>query len=169
MSKILIIEPYRMLQHAFSAALFPEHEIELLESMPEPQALKDAEVLIVDAAALREHGSFDAGKLRAPQNWKIPTIWIDSLPAPEAPARDKLLSIKQVFTKEALQKALAECLGSSAGDKKTASPAATPGGDAVKSYDQSSAHSQADQKVIELVDVVEEGSVRGKSQGRAKK
>jgi hypothetical protein len=78
MSRILVIQPHKMLQHAFSIALFPEHQVEVAETMPDAAALKDVDLVIVDAAALRERDAMAAGELRDVQNWKTPTIWIDN-------------------------------------------------------------------------------------------
>ena len=171
MSKILVVQPYRMLQHAFSAALFPEHQVQLTETIPEPDMIKDADVVIVDAAALRERDSLHASELLAVQGWKTPTIWIDAESPFQAPVRKTLLPFNQAIAKDALQRALAECLGAITVAKQPANPKASQVSAFVKanSEEQENQEADADKKVIELVDVVDEEAARGKSLARQKK
>lgn len=154
-----------MLQHAFSAALFPEHEVQIAETIPGEEAMNDSDVVIIDAAALMQHNSLQDRDLAAIQKWKIPTIWIDAEGLSQAPQREKLVPLRQGLSKAALQKALAECAGFSAAaaNPAEASPAARG-----KSKDQSNQQQEPDKRVIELVDVVEEGSAQGKTQRRRK-
>ena len=153
MSKILVVQPYRLLQYAFSTALFPEHQVEVTETIPEPSRINSADVVIVDAGALREHDSFYAQKVLAVENWKIPTIWIDSEKSSPAPARENLFVINNRLTKETLQKVLSECL------KGTGAAKAPPKSSAlvkISSSEQNSRNLNAGKNIIELLDVVEE-------------
>jgi hypothetical protein len=154
-----------MLQHAFSMALFPEHQVQITETIPDPDMVREVDVVIVDAGALREQDSLHDRELLAVQSWRTPTIWIEPNPPSPAPAREKLLLFKQAIAKEALQKALAECLGANSAVKQPASSAAAERDPRA----QVSQEAQADKTVIELVDVVEEGSARGRSRTRQKK
>jgi len=49
----LVIEPHKMLQHAFSVALFPEHQVQVMEMIPGAMAVKEFDAVVVDAGALR--------------------------------------------------------------------------------------------------------------------
>jgi hypothetical protein len=78
MSKILVVEPYKILQRAIAVSFFPEHQVEVTEQVPEVSALEQRayDVAIVDAAALREKNA--AGDLnRCLQDWSIPIIWLE--------------------------------------------------------------------------------------------
>jgi hypothetical protein len=166
MSRILVIQPHKMLQHAFSVALFPEHQVEVMEMFPDVAAVKNVDLVIVDAAALRERDSLTTRDLGDVQNWKTPTIWIDRAAVAQAPTSEKLMVIDQPIGKDTLQKALAECLGTvnaakpsvSAKSSRAESPSPTEG-------DSAAVESQ----VIDLVEVVEEGSAREKSKAPQQK
>ncbi len=54
MSKILVIEPYKILRHAFCVALSNDHQVDIVTTIPEAATLSDASLVIVDGAALRE-------------------------------------------------------------------------------------------------------------------
>ena len=60
MSKILVVEPYKILQRAIAVSFFPEHQVEVTEQVPEVSALEQRayDVAIVDAvsAARKECG-----------------------------------------------------------------------------------------------------------------
>jgi len=152
MSKILIVEPHKMLRHAFAVALSPEHEIETAKVFPPSEALKGADVAIVDAASLRESGS--APDPSAAQSSRVPIIWIDDYPAG---AGENVFSLKPPVEREALKRAVAQC--AQRFDKSE--PAARPKGRAAsaprtKSQEKSSQPAAEDErKFIELVDVVE--------------
>ena len=160
-----------MLQHAFSAALSSEHQVQLTETIPESDTINDADVVIVDAAALRERNSLHANELLAVQGWKTPTLWIDSESPFQAPARKTLLPFNQVIAKDALQRALAECLGAITAAKQPANPRVSEASAFVKANakEHDNQEGDADKTVIELVDVVEEGTARGKSPAPQKK
>ena len=52
MSKLLLIEPDKMLRHAFMMALYADFQLQFIASLPEA-APKDFDAVIVDAAALQ--------------------------------------------------------------------------------------------------------------------
>jgi DNA-binding LytR/AlgR family response regulator len=160
MSKIFIVQPHKMLRHAFAVAVSPDHEIETSKTMPAPADLQGSDLAIVDAASLRECGSLTASALNAVQSWKIPTIWIDNDLEIQAPARDKLLRLKAPFDKETLKKTVAQCLEQSGANQpapKTKNRATSPAPSKVKPPEAKSSQSAADaeKKFIELVDIVE--------------
>jgi hypothetical protein len=89
MSRILVVQPHKMLQHAFSVALFPEHQVKIMERIPDAAALKDVDLVIVDALALRQRDSLAQQELSEVQNWKTPTIWIDKDADSQVPTRQR--------------------------------------------------------------------------------
>jgi hypothetical protein len=162
MSRILVIQPHKMLQHAFSVALFPEHRVEVIEMIPDAAAVNDVDLVIVDAAALRERDSLATRELDDVQKWKTPTIWIDAAAVAQTPTREKLIVIDQPISNDALQKALAECLGTA----NTAKQSANPKNSRAESSSSTKGHSAStdvEGQVIDLVEVVDERSVREKS------
>ena len=109
MSKILVVQPYKMLQHALVIALFPEHQVKIVEKQPTDWAAEDADLAIIDAVALRGKTSTTANELRALENGRLPILWIDTeTNAGDAPS--KLARLTPPFTKEELRTAVAELL-----------------------------------------------------------
>ena len=159
MSTILVIQPYKMLQQAFAAALPFEHKVRMMENLPESASLKDFDVVIVDAAALMEKDLLSTGAVRAIQAWKVSTLWIESERGPAAPHRDKLISLRRPVQKDALHKALAESLAPTAGARPTGAGATAkpPAKEPKKARARSAAAPAAPgPRIIELVEVVEE-------------
>ena len=177
MSKILVIQPHKMLQQAIALSLFPDHELQMAESIPDSSAVKDFDALIIDAASLKETNGLSAPGIRAVQGWKVPTIWIEGAESSQTPSRDNLVRIKRPIAREALLSALAECLGRSFGPKRSAPATEARQGErssskAAAKEKKSSASATAQQaRFIELVEVVEEGPgvKKGKAQERKKK
>ena len=159
MSKIFIVQPHKMLRHAFAIALSPDHEVEISKTMPASADLQGSDLAIVDAASLRECDLLTASELHAAQSWKVPAIWIDNDLKIQAPTRDKLLRLKAPIDKETLKKTVTQCLGQSDANQpapktKSRAPAALSN---VKPPETKSSQSavDAEKKFIELVDVVE--------------
>ena len=159
MSKIFIVQPHKMLRHAFAVALSPDHEVEISKTMPASADLQGSDLAIVDAASLRECSLLTASELHAAQSWKVPAIWIDNDLKIQAPTRDKLLRLKAPIDKETLKKTVTQCLGQSDANQpgpktKSRAPAAASN---VKPPETKSPQSavDAEKKFIELVDVVE--------------
>jgi hypothetical protein len=174
MSRILVIQPHRMLQHAFSVGLFPEHQVQVMERIPDAAALKDVDLVIVDALALRQRGSLAQQELSEVQNWKTPTIWLDNESDSQAPTREKLVLLKAPSGRELLVRAMAECLGTPDTGKQAANPtssgAASPASAPGTAKPQvATAAINVEENVIELVEVVEEGSPRERSKAPQKK
>lgn len=168
MSKILVVEPRKILQQAIRLALYPDHEVQLQTNLAdqEPSAIKNFDLAIIDAAALRDINVPGTQSLRAVQGWKIPKIWIDEAERMQAPARDQLVVLTKPIQKETLQSAVATCLGASLPAKQNGAgrqPAKeTTGSGATAASDTGTT---AGPVIIDLVDVVEESPAR-KSHGR---
>jgi hypothetical protein len=159
MSKILVVEPRKILQQAIRLALYPDHEVQLETNLSdkEPSAIKNFDLAIIDAAALRDVNASGAQHLRAVQGWKIPKIWIDEAERVRAPGRDKLVVLTKPIQKETLQSAVATCLGASLPAKQNGtgrrSATGTTGSSGTTASDSSTTPGAT---IIELVDVVEE-------------
>ena len=159
MGKILLIEPRKVMQQAIVLSLFPEHETEVMETCPESgaTALKDFDLIIVDASALRDADKLGPGQLRSVQNWKIPTLWLEDNESGRVPNREKLVVVKKPIELEALRSALASFLypqSAALGQKEAVSKKTSAG-------EKKSAESSDAESVIELVEVVDERVVRG--------
>jgi len=145
------------------------------------------DAVIVDVGSIGESdGDFEPA-IRAVQSWKVPTVWVEGASAGQAPKREKLVAISSPIEKEVLLSALAECLGIPAKvkrlDPSTRSPALA--GDSRSGFrptgvldgatgspvglhkvagssrpkdNQSAAAAAGDAEVIELLEIVEEGS-----------
>ena len=159
MSNILLIEPDRMLQQAFTLALIPEHRLKVLDVIPDA-APKDFDVTIVDAAALQSQGASAARELHALSAWKLPMIWIGEQQATSAADREKMVRLSRPLAKEVLQRALAECMEKTAAPKRDTISAEPPTKTAAfskpKAKRKSNAAPSASGQFIELVDIVEE-------------
>jgi phosphate starvation-inducible protein PhoH len=164
MSTVLVIQPYKMLQRAFVVALPFEYEVRVMETLPDSTALKDINAVIVDAAALTEKDLLPASGVRTVQSWNVPTVWIDSDRGRAAPTRDKLICLRTPVQKDALQKAVAECLTVTAG--ATAMGAASVAKPTAKETKKRKARKAValtapEPRIIELVEVVEEMPAQG--------
>jgi hypothetical protein len=169
MSNILLIEPDRMLQQAFTLALFPEHRLKVLDAIPDA-APKDFDVIIVDAAALQSEGAGGARVLHALFAWKLPIIWIGEAQATLAVDREQIVRLSRPLEKSALQRALAECLGKTSAPKRDTisaePPIKTPALTKAKAKRKANAAPSDSGQFIELVDVVEEASASENAQAK---
>ena len=160
MSKILLIEPDKMLRQAFMVALFPEFQIQIVEAIPDA-APKDFDAMIVDASALPEQAK--SGRIiRAVIGWHLPIIWIDGDQSGPAPDPARCIRLKRPVAKEVLRRALAQCLSATAAPKSTVSaePAKTPLGKKTRPKKAVDITASQNRNFIELVDVVEEEAAR---------
>jgi DNA-binding NtrC family response regulator len=159
MSKILVVEPRRILQQALRLALCPDHEVLLDANLSdkEPAAVKDFDLAIIDAAALREGNVPSTQVLRAVQAWKIPKIWIDEAERVQTPTRNEFRVLTKPIEKDALQAAVAICLEAASASKQNGThslpPKETPRSTRTAASDSSPTREAT---IIELVDVVEE-------------
>jgi len=161
MSKVWLIEPDKMLRQAFTVALFPEFQIQVVDALPDT-VLKDVDVLIVDAAALQEREPESEPRFRALANWHLPIVWIDGDQPAQAPDRDHCIRLTRPVAKEALRRALAQCLSVTAAPKSTVSrePAKMPLGKKTRTKKALEIATGENRNFIELVDVVEEEAAR---------
>jgi hypothetical protein len=156
MSKILVVEPRKILQQAIRLALCPDHEVQLDANLSdqEPSAIKNFDLAIIDAAALRDVNVLGTQLLRAVQKWKIPKIWIDEAERVQAPGRDKLMVLTKPIQRETLQSAVATCLGAGSSSKQNGTARLSVKGATGATAKDSRTPAVA--PIIELVDVVEE-------------
>ena len=165
MSKILVVEPRKILQQAIRLALCPDHEVQLDASLSdiEPSAIKNFDLAIIDAVALREVNVPSTQLLSAVQGWNIPKIWIDEAERVQAPSRSKVMVLTKPIQKETLQSAVATCLGASLSSKQNGtnrlSVKRTTGSIGTTASDSGTTPAAT---IIELVDVVEESPERKK-------
>ena len=156
MGKILVVEPYKILQRAIALSFFPEHQVEVTEEIPDMSAIEQGsyDVAIVDAGALRERNT--AGDLnRRLQDWQIPIIWLEDNVSAVAPVRDKLMVLRKPIARNDLLAALSSCQAkgstiplSDVGEKRRDKTVLAASG-----LQPNPEHTA---QIIELVDVVEE-------------
>jgi len=159
MSTVWLVEPDKMLRHAFTVALFPEFQIEVVDALP-VTAPDDVDVLIVDAAALQDREPEAARRSDALANWHLPIIWIDGDQPAQAPDRDQCIRLNRPVAKDALRRALAQCLSATTMAKSTVSaePVKTPVRKKTRTKKAVETATGETRNIIELVDVVEEGA-----------
>ena len=161
MSKILVVQPDRMLQQAFIVALFPEHDVEMCSALPHA-APTNFDAVIIDATASEEYFSLNARDLRKTRLWKVPIVWIHDGAVPEAVDQRNATQLERPVTKESLQKALAECLRPSSktnGGRRSNTQIVAGSTKPKPNKAKPSSPPIVEGKFIELVDVVEEGMV----------
>src|SRR5919109_3097295 len=157
MSKILVIEPYRILQQGIAISLYPENDVQLMDGVPENLNSNDFDAAIVDAASLQESNALDAAALRSIQEWKMPTIWIGGDVSGRVSSREKVVTLQRPLGRQALMAALRECLGAASSEKRNAAAAERNDDRRVPSKrtakEETSAETAA-AEIIELTDVV---------------
>jgi hypothetical protein len=161
MSKVLLVEPDKMLRHALSTALFPEFEIRAVQRFPDA-APKDVAVVVVDAAALQALEPQSMAAVRKVAEWQLPLVWIEGAKATEPPVK-RCIRLSWPVAKDALRGALAQCLngGSEAKVERAASTISKKTQSAPRRKEKAEPGAANDDgRFIELVDVVEEPSVR---------
>jgi DNA-binding response OmpR family regulator len=178
MSKILLIEPSKMMQQGIVLSLFPNHEVEVAEMLPDSgvAGLKAYDVVVLDAAALREKNILTAQAVRAIQSSAVPVIWLESKDGPGVASRNKLVILNRPIARTGLAAALAQCLEHRSGtrthekangaEKETKRPPKEP--TKVKGK-TAAAPDKRETKIIELVDVVEEAPAEEKQELAKKK
>jgi len=154
MSKILVIQPHKMLQHAIALSLFPQYQARMASSIPESSEIKDVDAVIVDAASLRETHGLSAQAIRLLQGWNVPIIWIDSVDSSAMPIDDNFVAVRTPIAKKSLQSAVAQCLGES--PKRAGKRTRTTDQEDRPSRNAAASEEPIKGEVIELVDVVEE-------------
>ncbi len=161
MSRILVVQPIKMLQQAFVIALFPEHHVRVLEKIPEAEPAAETDLVIVDAAALCERGSLPAQDVRAVQSWRIPVLWIGTEAVSGLAASKNLARLSAPVKREELRSAVTEGLRAPP-DHRSAQRAEKRSGSIVAAKKKTSepkldsADGDHDREIIDLVDVIEE-------------
>src|SRR5688572_20390733 len=110
MSKILVIEPHRILQQAISLSLFPDHEVQTIAGISDaaPAPTKDFDLVILDAASLRANDAQSAPISRWLQGWSGPVLRVDHEDASGRPQGGNWVVIQSPLSKERLLAAVAE-------------------------------------------------------------
>jgi hypothetical protein len=149
MSKVLLVEPHKVLQQALALSLFPEHDVKVEEAIDAAgvAGLADVDLLIIDAAALREKGRLTAELQRAVEASKLAILWIDGEKGPKG---DRLAAVATPIDGATLQNAVTALL-TGAVVKAPAKKRAQPEGGG-----KTPTREDAEAQPIELVDVVEE-------------
>ena len=162
MSRILVVQPTKMLQQAFVVALFPEHHVQVLEKIPEADPAAVADLVIIDAAALRERNLLPAHEVRAAQSWRLPVVWVGAEALGDLAVSKNLVRLSAPVKRDELRKAVDESLRAPFAEQASTARAAKRSGSAAatkKKTTESKRHSIAaeqDREFIELVDVIEE-------------
>lgn len=161
MSKILLIEPDKMLRQAFGVALFPEHQVvQAIDAIPDTMP-SDVDGVIVDVAALRMKTLLTDRAVRVVEACRLPLVWIDDEMGEPAPRRKQIVRLFGPIVKETLRHALAQCLGESGRSQHNAVTNARPAGAGrtrPKERRGGNNVAGAPRTYIELVDVVEANS-----------
>jgi hypothetical protein len=160
-----------MLQQALVVAFFPEHEVQVFDKIPEAEVLATAELLIIDAAALRSGDAWSAREVRAVQSCRVPIVWIDAETPPDNTAAfTNLVRLAPPLKRDELRAAAAECLRLTSARPSAASKPARTGAGKTKAIEPKS-QSAAPENVrefIELVDVFEETPKRDEINAEAR-
>jgi hypothetical protein len=157
MSRILVVEPYRLLQFAFAVALCPDHELLIVKTIPE--TVEGVDLALVDAPALRDRDLLSRADFELIRNWRLPVVWLETDGA-ESPKVGRLKRVKLPLDRETLKQALIALQTSSEMPATWDSPMQADGR-AVKKPRPKQAKAEGvvgepNRKVVELVDVVEE-------------
>jgi hypothetical protein len=164
MSTILFINGYRMLQQAVAVSLFPDHDVRVGDTIPNPGAIAEVDAVIIDAASPRGEGDVIAQAVAEAEKRKLPVIWIEGPDALEAPNREALLVVKTPIQRSALHAAVTEALTKNKRGAGSGKPGAAHGDISSKKDHVEAAdappEAPARKKVIELLDVVDAPDVQ---------
>jgi hypothetical protein len=152
MNKFLLVEPDKMLRHAFMVALYPDFQVQVLDALPK-EAPKEFDAVIVDGTALKGRETHFIAE------WHLPMVWIGGDASMQLPPAERCVRLNWPVAKESLRQALAQCLSARATPMaKTAAgvEAANPGVKAKRQAQKAAKDTPPAGKFIELVDVVEE-------------
>jgi DNA-binding response OmpR family regulator len=149
MSKILLIEPERILKQAITLFLFPEHEVEETSSQSaDSSTLKEYDLLIIDGSALRDRNHLTQEFTRTVQGSDTPTVWLGEDESSLPFAREKLLFIKKPIEREEFLAAM-DSLISPETPRKSGGDGSGP-----RDGQKQTKGEQKDAQFIELEDVV---------------
>ena len=167
MSKIVVIEPHRILQQGIAIALYPENEVELLARVPENFSAESFDAAIVDCAALREANALTPAALRTVQDWKLPTIWIEDAAPARVADRTNGVTLHRPLARQALLAAVLECLGAGSTKKGNAEIGKRSRERAHSSKASAKGADKPVPVIVELTEVVEEGAADKKDSDAA--
>ena len=154
MSKILVVQPHKILQHAIALSVFPQHQTRVTTSIPDSNEILEVDAVIIDAASLREGHGLSASAIRSLQGWNVPIVWIDSGDSPLSPCNANIVVVTTPITKQSLQSALAQCLGQSG--QKPRKTTRTKNPQDFRFRNAAIGEHDVKREVIDLVEVVEE-------------
>jgi DNA-binding NtrC family response regulator len=168
MSKILIVEPRRMLRQAMALILAPDHELRFVAdiSAVEDHPIAEYDVVVVDVVSLREQNSLGVQEISVLQDADVPTLWIEDRDTQSAPKAGKFVIIQRPIEGKALLSAVAECLNLTPPNGETFTQQKT---NAAKTQPGRKESVAGGAQVIELVDVVEEETIHGNEQQTPRK
>ena len=172
MSRILVVQPAKMLQQAFVVALFPEHHVRVLEKIPEAEPAAEADLVIIDAGALRERDSLPAQDVRAAQSWRVPVVWIGVEALGALAATKNLVQLSAPVKRDELRTAVSESLRAPSSGQASPERAAKRPGPAVATKQKTTPKrdgvaADQDSEFIDLVDVIDETPGRDDSEAEA--
>jgi hypothetical protein len=163
MSNILVVQPHKMLQQAFVIALSPEHHVLVLGKIPDAESAAGADLVIIDAGALRARNLLTGRELSALQSWLVPIIWLDT-EALIGAATAKLVCLTPPVKREELRTAVAACLQVLSAPQPTGVPSVASAISEVATDAKATEPTPAavggddEKEIIELVDVFDEVS-----------
>ena len=166
MSKILVVEPYKILQRAIALSFFPEHQVEVTEQVPEMSVLEQRsyDVAIIDAGALREKNTASDLNRRL-HKWRIPIIWLEENISTTAPVRDNLVVLPKPIARNDLLAALARCQARGSTNPLTGAGEKLRN-ETISADTEIKADSEHRAQIIDLVDVIEEEAAADKRNER---
>ena len=108
MARILLVEPYRILQQAIAVSLGRDHQVQVRESLPatEVRNLKDYDVLVLDASSLEEKALLTAELLQALESCEKPLLWLEDEQSMAPPRMKKFTVLKKPLQERPLREAV---------------------------------------------------------------
>ena len=164
MARILVVEPYRILQQAIAVSLGRDHQVQVRESLPatELHNLKDCDVLVLDASSLAEKELLTAELLRALESCEKPLLWLEDEHSMAPPRTEKFAVLKKPLQERPLREAVERLLVAQNQDRRHGETEATSsshdsrvGGDKEKKKARGDSQ-QSSLELIELDEVVGE-------------
>ncbi len=159
MTRILLVEPYRILQQAIAVSLARDHQVQLRESVAptEVRNLKDCDLLILDASSLEEKELLTAGLLRALETCGTPLLWLEDEQSLGCPKTEKFQVLKKPLREKTLKEAIESLLAPQLRDQRhvEAEEISRPNDNLVKVEEGKTAAAASQQPSFEFIDLVE--------------
>lgn len=155
MSKILIVQPFRMIQQAMASCLTPEHEVRVTDGLPAIEFVKDFNIVIIDSTAI------DSLRDIASQLPATPVLVVDRGNAFAAGFPSAVETLHEPVTRDNLRSAVRRLVtGDQLGPASPRDEVKIAGPQSRSRAARNGAHKQTVHKdspnVIELVEVVDE-------------